>query len=204
MMVSFYRRKLPHWQPEGVSIFLTWRLHGSLPRQATQLIAGGQSDEGQRFVALDRQMDLAGTGPTWLKHPEVARSVVETLFLAANRWELYELFAWVVMANHVHTLLAPHKPLWEVTRAVKNTSAREANRILGRTGQPFWQAESYDRWVRSAEEFHRIVRYIEWNPVKAGLVERIEQWPWSSASFDFQQGQAGDLPHYCSALLFRS
>jgi putative transposase len=176
--MSFYRRRLPHWQPDGASIFLTWRLYGSLPRQG----APRAISEGQRFRALDRQMDLACTGPTWLRDPRVARAAADTLFLGASRWRLYELFAWVVMANHVHVLVAPHRPLREVTRAVKSSSAREANRILGRVGQPFWQDESYDHWVRGEEEFQRIVRYIEWNPVKAGLVERIEQWPWSSAS----------------------
>ena len=44
---------------------------------------------------------------------------------------------------------------------MKNTSAREANLILGRTGQAFWQDESYDRWVRDAKEFDSITRYIE-------------------------------------------
>lgn len=45
----------------------------------------------------------------------------------------------------------------------------------------FWQDESYDHWVRSGEEFERIVRYIEANPVRAGLLERVEDWRWSSA-----------------------
>jgi putative transposase len=127
-------------------------------------------------------MDRATQGPTWLKDPRVADAVVETLFLGAKRWELYELFAWVVMSNHVHVLLQPRKPLREVTRAIKNTSARTANRILGRSGLPFWQDESYDHWVRNGKEFDRILGYIEWNPVRAGLVERVEAWPWSSAS----------------------
>ena len=42
---------------------------------------------------------------------------------------------------------------------------------------------------------NRIIRYIEWNPVKAALVERIEDWPWSSASRQFQAWQATSLPH---------
>ena len=53
--------------------------------------------------------------------------------------------------------------------------------ILGRTGQPFWQDESYDRWVRGPSELEKIVRYIERNPVSAGLVDSIENWRWSSA-----------------------
>jgi hypothetical protein len=82
----------------------------------------------------------------------------------------------------------------EVTRAVKNTRAREANLILGRTGLRFWQDKSYDHRVRDGKELERIVRYIEWNPVRAGLVGRAELWPWSSASENVVW-QVGDLPH---------
>src|SRR5450759_895832 len=98
------------------------------------------------------------------------------------------------MSNHVHVLLNPHQALREVTRAVKSTSARQANLILGRSGFRFWQDECYDHWVRDAKEFDRIERYIEANPVRAGLVERIEDWPWSSGSARFCHGQVGDLP----------
>ena len=55
-------------------------------------------------------------------------------------------------------------------QGLKGYTAREANRLLGRTGQPFWQGESYDHWVRDETEFIRIIAYIENNPVKAGLV----------------------------------
>jgi REP element-mobilizing transposase RayT len=43
------------------------------------------------------------------------------------------------MANHVHVLLTPHVEMRQVNRAVKSYSARKANQILGRTGEPFWQ-----------------------------------------------------------------
>lgn len=65
---------------------------------------------------------------------------------------------------------------------LKRFQAREANRILGLIEQPFWQEESYDHLVRTPEEFGRIVRYIENNPVKAGLVAEPADFPWSSAS----------------------
>jgi REP element-mobilizing transposase RayT len=193
--MTFYRRRLPHWQPEGASIFLTWRLHGSLPRSTELAAARGNATEGQRFAALDHLMDRAVTGPAWLKDPRVATCVVETLFRAEKQWQLYELFAWVVMCNHVHLLLNPHKPLADVTRAVKKNSARAANQILGRSGMRFWQDESDDHWVRDNKEFDRIARYIEWNPVRAGLVGRIEDWPWSSATEKLSAGQVGNLPH---------
>jgi len=50
----------------------------------------------------------------------------------------------------------------------EGATARQANLILGRTGETFWQAESYDHWVRDASEWRRIASYIENNPVKAG------------------------------------
>ena len=53
--------------------------------------------------------------------------------------------------------------------------------MLGRTGEPFWQRESYDHWVRSQEEWPRIAAYIENNPVKAGVVSQAEEYRWASA-----------------------
>ena len=66
-------------------------------------------------------------------------------------------------------------------QSIKGASAREANKILGISGKPFWQHESYDHLVRTPEEFSRIRRYIEYNPVKAGLAAIPEDYRWSSA-----------------------
>lgn len=197
--MSFYRRHLPHWLPADKLVFVTWRLHGSQPSGAGPRPAIPQTNpqtDGQRFVTLDRLLDHA-PGPTWLRNPKVADAVVETLFLAADRWTLCDLYSWVIMSNHVHILILPSKPLREVTRAIKSTSARLANQILGRAGQPFWQDESFDHWVRNEAEFHKITRYIEMNPVNPGLVSQPEDWPWSSAHPRFRRtelGRSGTCP----------
>ena len=88
------------------------------------------------------------------------------------------------MANHVHLLILPKIDPSQLLKSLKGATAREANRLLGRTGEPFWQKESYDRWVRNQAEFSRIRAYIEHNPVKAGLVRTPEEYPWSSASVE--------------------
>jgi REP element-mobilizing transposase RayT len=93
----------------------------------------------------------------------------------------YNLDAYVVMPNHVHVLLEPLVPLARITGGIKGVSARDANAALRRVGKPFWEDESFDHWVRDEAEFERIRCYIERNPVSAGLVERPEDWPWSSA-----------------------
>jgi hypothetical protein len=66
-------------------------------------------------------------------------------------------------------------------RGIKGHSAHLANHILDLAGQPFWQDESFDHWVRKPAEAARITQYIENNPVAAGLAAKASEWPWSSA-----------------------
>src|SRR5947208_15228348 len=86
------------------------------------------------------------------------------------------------MANHVHLLVRPRVSPSRLLQTLKGSTAREANRMLGRTGQPFWPAESYDHSVRDDRESDRIKMYIENNPAKAGLVANAKDYLWSSAA----------------------
>src|SRR5436309_2857747 len=103
----------------------------------------------------------------------------------------YDLLAYVVMPNHVHMLVLPKMSPSKFMKSLKGFTAREANLVLNRTGEPFWQAESYDHWVRNSDEGERIRGYIESNPVKAGLAAKPKQYPWSSASAETSLGAAG-------------
>jgi hypothetical protein len=85
------------------------------------------------------------------------------------------------MPNHVHLLMTPLVEVSKVMQSLKRFTAREGNRILSLTGQPFWQDESYDRLVRNQIEFARRAHYIEMNPVNAGLASAPEDFRWSSA-----------------------
>lgn len=192
-------------------MFVTWRLWGSLPQavlvqlreHADRERAKVASQEGEflvtrrstgnygspasriaakEFLRVDKLLDRAAAGPVWLKDERIAPLVVESLGHAAKTLESCELHAYVVMANHVHILITPREPIARITKSIKSYSARKANAILRRTGTPFWQDESFDHWVRSEASFWRIKDYIERNPVKAGLVSKPEDWPWSSAA----------------------
>ena len=68
-------------------------------------------------------------------------------------------------------------------QSIKRFSARQANKILNRTGS-FWQAESYDHVVRDENEYYRVVKYISNNPVKAGLIEKCEDWKFNYCNAD--------------------
>ena len=79
------------------------------------------------------------------------------------------------MPNHVHAVVQP-LPGYEVPGIVhswKSFTAKEANRLLGRTGQ-FWQPEPYDHLIRNENDFKRQVEYVLNNPVRAGL----RNWKW--------------------------
>lgn len=145
---------------------------------------------------MDRLLDYAASGPQYLRQPEIARLVVEAIGFRDPRH--YDLHSFVVMPNHVHILVTPRAPVCQVMQSLKRFTAREANKILGLTGQPFWQDESYDRVVRDEREFARITRYIERNPVTAGLVAEPEQFPWSSAWPIANRPQVNNLPHESS------
>ena len=171
-------RRLPHWQPEGRALFITWHLHGSLPK--CRYPPSGHPSAGRAFVWMDRYLDTTRTGPMWLRRPDVADLVTTHTHRGAEE-RLYDLYAWVVMANHVHLLVRPFTKPSEAFRRIKGRTAREANLALGRTGEPFWRAESYDHWVRTGDEMTRITRYIENNPVTTSLTTRAEDYRWSSA-----------------------
>ena len=79
------------------------------------------------------------------------------------------------MPNHVHILMEPiTHSLVDILDSWKKFTARKANKILGREGQPFWQREYFDHLIRNQEHLERTSNYIWTNPEAAGLVN----WKW--------------------------
>ena len=173
--MQLFHRRLPHLYVVGEPLFVTFRLHNSLPPNRK---FSAPLPSGKAFVCMDRLLDGECAGPAYLRIPAVAQVVIAAIRRGAGGD--YLLHTWVVIPNHVHLLLTPHIEPSVVLRRLKGASALEANHLLGLTGQPFWQSESYDHLVRSQEEFERIEYYILQNPVRAGLARSPEKYPWSS------------------------
>src|SRR5437660_2192937 len=162
-----YQRRLPHFHPSDAWLFLTWRLWGTLPANGN---ADAYPTPGHALVAGDGVLDRCASGPLWLRDPRIADLVSDTILIGACERRFYRLCAWVVMPNPVHWLIRPLAPVPVPMRWLKGSTARNANRILGRTGQPFWQDESFDRYLRRSSQIERTIDYIENNPVSARLV----------------------------------
>ena len=192
--MHWHDRRLTHWDVTGHPMFITFRLHGTLPRQ--RVFPHQQVTSGAAFAAMDRLLDLKRDGPRYLIQPAIARPLVEAILDCERRFQRVRLHSWVVMPNHVHLLVTPSVIASQWLGPLKGYTASLANRILQRRGNPFWQDESYDHVVRNGDEFARIQRYIENNPVRAGLCEHPEDFRWSSAWAGWKAGRSQDwLPH---------
>lgn len=181
----YSRGYLPHLSVEGVQ-FLTWRLADSLPASVVEKLKIelgdlAEDDYRREYARRIEAFCDSGQGSCFLKEPRIARVVQETLFEGDG--ESYELHAWVLMPNHVHTLMtpAPSIDLGSVMKSVKGASARKANAALCRSGT-FWQRDYFDRRIRDSDHLERVWKYIEWNPVKAKLVTDPARWEFSSAN----------------------
>ncbi|MFZ4483184.1 MAG: alanine--tRNA ligase-related protein [Chthoniobacterales bacterium] len=121
--------------------------------------------------------------------PPAARDLVLNALLHFDR-QRYELFAAVVMPDHVHVLLQPWKKpadgdgdpgfwsLTELTHSVKSFTANEINKIEGTAGAPVWDKESHDRLMRGDAEVEEKFIYICQNPWTDHAVEPGENYPW--------------------------
>lgn len=202
---EIYRRNLPHIQPPGATLFVTFRLADSLPRHVLEALYRESeerltiklvspttpelhkqtfyNEQKRLFADIDQFLDNTQTGPHWLKETAVAQMVVDSLHYRHGK--VYDLDTFCLMSNHVHILFTPlekengrYHSLSSIMHSLKLFAANQANDILQRRGA-FWQHESYDHFVRDEAELQRIRRYILQNPVQAGLVEHWEDWPWS-------------------------
>ena len=113
--------------------------------------------------------------------PQARDIVTEAIvYLQGKR---YDLSVAVVMPDHVHILFKPLKKienayysLEDILKPLKGVSARKINTLLGSKGA-LWMPESFDRIIRDESEWREKYQYISNNPLKAGLVEKSEDYP---------------------------
>lgn len=182
------RGYLPHYDADRFQ-FVTFRLADSLPQSILKKFENElRHKKLEHFYDREFQIKIEeyldnGVGECHLGNPAIAEVLVDSLRMFDG--ERYTLAAWVVMPNHGHILFKPLPgfSLSSIMKGLKGNTAYQANLILGRKGQ-FWHPDYFDRYIRDEAHFHRAVRYIESNPLKAGLVDAPDRWKYSSAYVD--------------------
>jgi putative transposase len=182
------RGYLPHRDEPGLDQFVTFHLADSFPvslRSEWEAMLEVE-DDAERRRQLEVYLDR-GRGECYLRIPEIGQVMDEAFRFCHGR--TYELLAWCVMPNHVHALPKTQvEPLGRIIAQFKKYTAREANRVLGRTGR-FWAKDCWDTYMRDSRQELATIKYIESNPVKAFLVKEPGEWPWSSARFRDEYGR---------------
>ncbi|MFM9874205.1 MAG: REP-associated tyrosine transposase [Fimbriimonadaceae bacterium] len=134
----------------------------------------------------------------YLTIPEIANYFIQNLNQVKESHQL-EIHAYVIMPEHCHLLLWPTQEQYDISKIIRHIKApvgryalktfphvREQSQLL-RSGSKslyqFWQpGGGYDRNMWSDDAISNSIEYIHNNPVKRGLCETPESWPWSSAS----------------------
>ncbi len=171
----FWRRKLPHIQPENTPLFVTYNLKLDLPEKLKRLIHRKNGDND--FIVMDNIFDNYKSKKNYLIIPKISQIVFDSLLYLKKFGELH---TFTIMPNHIHLLMTIESKhsLSYLMQNHKRFTSRNANKVLNREGQ-FWNHEYYDHYVRNDNEFYSIAWYIINNPVKANLVKHWKQWPYT-------------------------
>jgi hypothetical protein len=167
------RGYLPHFDGRELPQFVSLHLFDSVPASVVERwkreldVLNSKTDRILLQRRLERYLDQ-GYGQAFLKEHRVATMIQDVLLGSDSK--SYRLSA------------------WEIMQSLKSITSHKANRILKRHGQ-FWMLDYFDRYIRNAEHFAKTLRYIEDNPVKAGLCKRPEDWPFSSVRFRVSKGK---------------
>lgn len=170
----FYKRNLPHFQPTGTTLFVTFRLTGSIPQavlrrwaqedvlaererrsvryRAENAPAQKKLAARKRFMESEELLHRQASGPIWLREDRIAEVVTDALRFRDG--EVFRLDSYTVMPILVHVVFAPlpansdeDHSLASIMHSLKSYTARESNKKLNRRGK-FWEHENYDHAVR--------------------------------------------------------
>jgi REP element-mobilizing transposase RayT len=194
--LSFTRGRLPHWEVERGRYFVTLYLKNAIPAHAAarirrysiecnRLPPGSEKARLKRYIfrLMEEWLDRC-EGEGLLAHPEIASMLMEALEFRMTHRQ-WAIPAYVIMPTHLHLFVGrPDGRIINEVSLFKRWTSRKAGEMIDLSGRSFWHSECFDHWSRSAEAEEKYIRYIQQNPVKAGLVRNYLDWPYGSWSRD--------------------
>lgn len=194
------KRHLPHKQLTGCVLFITWRLAFTLPKAILNDLAMIRSNylkERKKSILADgknKYIEFKNIQfnyfDDWIDNYKECKhnltldpySNIIKKVIHSDENIKYILSAYCIMSNHIHLVIKPltknngtFYTITELTGFLKSITAHKINKALSLKGQ-VWQHESYDRIIRDENEYLDTVKYVIMNPVKAGLVDKWDNW----------------------------
>jgi REP element-mobilizing transposase RayT len=113
--------------------------------------------------------------------PTAAKACIDAL-LDPRSWQMSRLLAWVLMPDHWHGLieLGDGEGISHLVRQLKSSSARRVRLVHGNIAK-VWDCGFHDRALRNDDDLVDLARYVVLNPVRAGLVRRVRDYPYWGA-----------------------
>jgi REP element-mobilizing transposase RayT len=177
------RGYIPHFDQPGLIQSITFRLYDTVLEALVDQwkielawIAKLPATDSMQ-IALKKRIEAyedIGYGVCWLRHESIASIAQHALVHFDGK--RYRIISWCIMPNHIHGVIEMLEgyPVSEIVHSWKSYIAHEANKILHRSGR-FWFREYHDRYIRNADHLVNAVKYVENNPVKAGLALAKEE-----------------------------
>ncbi|MGD9612061.1 MAG: transposase [Kiritimatiellia bacterium] len=111
---------------------------------------------------------------------EAAHGILRGIWALAGERNGWWVGDYLLMPDHVHFFARAGResvPMRKWVQTWKSLSSRQWKTLQG-TADPLWQEDYFDRYLRSAENYSEKWSYVEANPVRKGLVERADDWPY--------------------------
>jgi REP element-mobilizing transposase RayT len=128
---------------------------------------------------VDVHLTVCATRTNAFVAVENARLVCENVEFYCTKLE-FQLYGYCLMPDHLHVLLSPAEsrvPVGTWLRQFKSFTTRQHQL---RTGEAdFWQRSAHDHVCRTEKTAENVLTYIVNNPVRAGLVDCWQDWPWT-------------------------
>jgi putative transposase len=116
------------------------------------------------------------------RNPAQVEMLRETLY-GAKALHPFAMLGYVFLPDHIHLLIRPavSSSFSEIMHSLKRNFTLNHKRTLGIQGpMRVWQKSFWDHIIRNEDDLQRHLDYIHYNPVRHGLVDRPELWPYSS------------------------
>jgi putative transposase len=196
--ISFYRKKLPHWEVADGVYFVTIRRHASIPKEIMAKIRQMSHElenlpdyealniRRKIFKTMEKELDKSDNKCDLIKSP-IAEIIIEAIKNRDDK-NIWRMAEYVIMPNHIHLFFqCGSKNLGGAIRDFKRWTASRINmECPDYSREPFWQREWFDHWSRSSDFDEKFKRYIRNNPVKAGLVKDYKDWRFGSWNQKYQ------------------